>query len=85
MKTANTIISKKTSKIKQIIHAYIPLILLLILPHSFISLLVPALYSVIAGYFYIEKAMTMPVCYSEYFFANSAITLIFMALYVNAL
>ncbi len=72
----------KISKVKQIIHAYIPVILLFILPQSFWSLLVAGSYYIIAAYFYFTDYKQNEI---EIFTVNSLITLLVMGFYVNAL
>ena len=81
-------ITKKISKkaIKQAIHAYIPILLLIILPKSFISLGVAGIYFVIVSFMYLSKARKGEKTENfEYFFANGIISLIALGGYVNVL
>jgi hypothetical protein len=72
------------TKIKQIIHAYIPLIFLFILPKSLTTVIIAGNYIVFTGYFYLKKMeQGLPDVYWEYYLINSVITLFFVAAYTE--
>ena len=74
------------TKTKQIIHAYIPLLLLFLLPHSFTTVVISLGYAVFLGYFYLKKAESgYPSIYWEYYMVNTLVSLIFLGGYVNEL
>ena len=76
----------KINKIKQIIHAYLPILILFILPKSWLSLFIAGAYFNIAGYSYFKRADNGENDENfEYFMVNSLVTLAVFAGYVNAL
>jgi hypothetical protein len=74
------------AKTKQIIHSYIPLVFLFVLPHSFKTLFIAAGYIIIASYFYLKKMEDneSPIFY-QYYLLNSLPTLVLLGGYVEGL
>ena len=74
------------SKTKQIVHSYIPLLFLFLLPHGFGAVITSIGYIVFAGYFYLKKIENKaPASMYEYYLANSLITLLLVGGYINGL
>lgn len=74
------------SKTKQIIHSYIPLLFLFLLPHGFGAVIASTGYIVFAGYFYLKKIENKaPADAYEYYLINSLVTLFLLGGYVNGL
>ncbi|WP_456470018.1 hypothetical protein [Caminibacter sp.] len=77
--------SKKIYVFKQLTHAYIPILLLLFLPHSFTTALVAMGYIAISSYVYIKKSQNLPSYYWEYYMINLIIPLFLITAYVEGL
>jgi len=74
------------SKVKQIIHAYMPLLLLFLLPKGFTAVVAALAYIVFTGYVYLKKANEKyPSIYWEYYMLNLLLTLIVLGGYVNGI
>ena len=74
------------SKIKQITHAYLPLLLLLFLPKGWTAVTIVLLYVFFAGYFYLKKVELKETAENyEYFMFNLLPILIILGGYVNGL
>jgi len=73
-------------KIKQLFHAYFPIILLLILPHGWSAVILSFAYVIFSGYFYLEKANKgYPDELWSVYMVNMVITLVLLSSYVEAL
>ncbi len=74
------------SKAKQIIHAYVPLLFIILFPKSFLGIFFAVGYILITGYVYLDRSLKN---YSsetyEYYNVNLLLTLILIALHINVL
>jgi len=82
MKTLNL----SLTKIKQLIHAYIPLLMIILFPKSITAVIMTMAYIAFSGYIYINRIENKaPVETYETYTAHIILTLIILALHINAI